>query len=588
MDTKECVDDEPWWRAAIFYQVYPASFKDSNGDGWGDIPGLTSKIDYLHGLGVDAVWLSPVFDSPQKIYPPYACHSRGMKLLLDLVVNHTSSEHKWFKESRSSKANPKRNWYIWRPARHDLQGNRIPPTNWRGHIGGSTWTFDESTQEYYLHLYAPEQPDLNWELAECREAIYDTTMRFWLARGVDGFRIDTANKYSKRIEYVDAPIKDPTSPYQPAAQMWCNGPRIHEFIHEMQMKALKPYQAVSVGELSNISHPSQVLPYVSAASQELSMVFEFSMMRLGIGSGFEGKYTYKPIKLPQLKSITSTWQTFIEDTDSWTTVFCESHDFGRAVSRFGDCSTPDLWRASAKVLALWQATLTGTLFLYQGQEIGMTNMPRTWEMDEYKDIQSRTYYAEVKASGDEKKLADTMNGLRILARDHARLPFQWDDSPNAGFAAKGVKTWMRVHDDYEEINAQSQDIDPDSVLSFYKIMLRLRKQHRDLFVSGLFRLLEAEDEKIFAYVKEGSRKKIPGNEPHNPLETRKNKALVVLNFSSETRPCLDVKRVFSCEDNSNAVKLLISTHSSNATGRNDGLIPITALQPWEGRVYYLE
>ncbi|XDG09766.1 hypothetical protein ABKA04_009381 [Annulohypoxylon sp. FPYF3050] len=511
---------EPWWKDATFYQVYPASFKDSNGDGWGDIPGLISKIDYLRKLGVDVVWLSPVFESPQadmgydvsdyqKIYAPYgtvddvdalieACHSRGMKLILDLVVNHTSVEHEWFKESRSSKTNSKRDWYIWRPARYNAQGQRTPPTNWRGYFASSTWTWDENTEEYYLHLYAPEQPDLNWESEACREAIYENTMRFWLERGADGFRIDTVNKYSKRTEYVDAPVTDSSSSCQPAPEMWCNGPRIHEFIREMRAKALEPYGAVSVGELSNTPHPSQVLPYVSAAAAELDMVFEFSMIRLGTGGMFGPKYVYVPFTLPQMKSVVAKWQTFIEGTDGWTTVFCENHDNGRAVSRFGDCSTPELWRASAKTLALWQATLTGTLFLYQGQEIGMTNMPATWGINEYKDVESLNFYTEALASGDEKRIADTMHGLGILARDHSRIPFQWDDSPNAGFADEGVKTWMRVHDAYPEINAAKQMTDPDSILNFYRQILQLRKRYKDLFVFGTFRLLEAEDKAIFA------------------------------------------------------------------------------------------
>ncbi|KAI0832223.1 glycoside hydrolase family 13 protein [Hypoxylon sp. FL0890] len=604
---------EPWWKEATFYQVYPASFKDSNRDGWGDIAGLISQIDYLHDLGVDVVWLSPVFESPQadmgydvsnyqKIYAPYgtvedvdalieACHARSMKLILDLVVNHTSIEHQWFKESRSSKTNAKRNWYIWKPARYNAEGQRIPPTNWRGYFAGSTWTWDEHTQEYYLHLYAPEQPDLNWESEACREAIYENTMRFWLVRGVDGFRIDTVNKYSKRTEYIDAPITDPTSPYQPAPEMWCNGPRIHEFIHEMRMKALEPYGAVSVGELSNTPHPSQVLPYVSAAARELDMVFEFSMIRLGTGGMFGPKYVYVPFTLPQLKAIVAKWQTFIKGTDGWTTVFCENHDNGRAVSRFGDCSTPELWEASAKTLALWQATLTGTLFLYQGQEIGMTNMPATWGIEEYKDVESLNFYAEAMDSRDPKRIAGTMQGLRILARDHSRIPFQWDSSPNAGFAEEGVKTWMRVHDDYQEINAANQIADPDSILSFYKKVLQLRKQYKDLFVFGNFRLLEAEDEAIFVYVKE-SQRAVSDAQTHmngstsNSCMRKKKMAVVVLNFSKENKDCLDVRSVLGC-DVEDTTKLLISTRRGDdneecVLGKS---AKPAALKPWEGRVY---
>ncbi|KAH6877359.1 glycoside hydrolase superfamily [Thelonectria olida] len=491
---------EPWWKDAVFYQVYPASFKDSNGDGWGDLPGLISKIDYLAQLGVDVVWVSPIFESPQKdmgydvsdyqkIYAPYGtiehvdilireCHKRNLKLILDLVVNHTSIEHKWFRESRSSKDNPKRDWYLWKPARYDPDGTRHPPTNWRGYFAGPTWTWDEHTEEYYLHLYAPDQPDLNWDSEECREAIYAETMRFWLDRGVDGFRIDTVNKYSKRRDFVNAPITDPTSAHQPAPEMWCNGPRIHEFIHEMQRKVLGPYNAVSVGELSNTPLPSQVIPYVSAAAKELDMVFEFTMIRLGNGNGFGAKYVYQPFPLSTLKSVTQKWQSFIEGTDAWTTVFCENHDNGRAVDRFGDSSTLHWWLRSCKTIALWQATLTGTLFLYQGQEIGMTNMPKSWGVEEYKDIESSNFFNEAVASGDDGLVQATMHGLQIMARDHARIPFQWDSSPNAGFTDAGSRPWMRIHDDYASINVSDQIDDPESVLNFYKQVLGMRKQYR--------------------------------------------------------------------------------------------------------------
>ncbi|KAL2757945.1 glycoside hydrolase family 13 protein [Sodiomyces alcalophilus JCM 7366] len=593
-DEGRYIGTEPWWKDALFYQVYPASFKDSNGDGWGDLPGLISKIDYLEELGVDVVWVSPIFESPQKdmgydvsdyqkIYAPYGtvqdvdalleeCHKRGMKVILDLVVNHTSVEHEWFKESRSSKDNPKRDWYIWRPARYDDNGARHPPTNWRGYFAGPTWTWDEQTQEYYLHLYAPDQPDLNWENAKCREAIYENTMRFWLDRGVDGFRIDTVNKYSKRTDFVDAPVTDPTSPHQPAPEMWCNGPRIHEFIHEMNRKVLAPYNAVSVGELSLTPEPNQVIPYVSAQAQELDMVFEFSVIRLGNGNGFGAKYIYDPFPLSTLKRLTAKWQSFIEGTDAWATAFCENHDNGRAVSRFGDTSTPDLWSRSAKTIALWQATMTGTLFLYQGQEIGMTNMPPSWGMEEYKDIESANFYAEAVESGDGERVRKTMHGLRILARDHARVPFQWSDEPNAGFSDAGATSWMRVHDDYAAINAARQRHDPDSILSFYKRVMKLRKRYKDVFVFGSHKLLDPDDEEVWTYVKEG-----PGSGGGRDGTPRK--ALVVMNFSRSERGVGDVATALGC--NEGDVRLLVGTNGpAPSQGRT-----WPALVAWEGRVY---
>lgn len=585
---------EPWWKAGVFYQVYPASFVDSNGDGWGDIPGLISKLDYLADLGVDCVWLSPVFDSPQAdmgydvrdyqaIYAPYGtvedvdrlteeCHRRGMKLILDLVVNHTSMEHAWFQESRSSKTNPKRDWYIWKPARYNSRGERIPPTNWRGYFACPTWTWDEETQEYYLHLYAPDQPDLNWENPECRDAIYKETMRFWLDRGVDGFRIDTVNKYSKRTEYEDAPVTDPRWESQPAPQMWCNGPRIHEFVHEMHEKALAPYGAVSVGELSNMAGPRDVLPYVGAARRELDMVFEFSMIRLGTGGGFGPKYIYQPYALPALKAHVARFQTFIEGTDGWTTVFCENHDNGRAVSRFGTDESPELWRASARTLALWQATLTGTLFLYQGQEIGMTNMPAAWGIEEYKDVESRNFYADAAASGDPELVDKTMHGLRILARDHARIPFQWDgEAKNAGFS-DAEETWMRVHDDFGRINVKSQLGDPGSVLEFWKRLLKIRKKYPDLFVHGAFRPLHDDDLNRYTYVKE-SNLDVAGK------PGTKRRALVVMNWSKEPQDIEDAHEILACEK---FVEFLLvgTTDGHEKRSQNE-----RTLKPWEGRIY---
>ena len=578
---------EPYWKDAVFYQVYPASFKDSNGDGWGDLPGLISKIDYLHELGVDVIWVSPIFESPQKdmgydvsnyqkIYEPYGsihdvdtllreAHHRDVKVILDLVVNHTSQEHEWFKESRSSKSSPKRDWYIWKPARYDNKGVRQPPTNWRGYFAGPTWTWDELTQEYYLHLYAPDQPDLNWENEECRNAIYDNTMRFWLDRGVDGFRIDTVNKYSKRQDYIDAPITDPNSPHQSAPEMWCNGPRIHEFIHEMNRKVLAPFGAVSVGELSNTPHPHQVIPYVSAAAQELDMVFEFSVIRLGTGNILGPKYIYQPFPLSKLKALTEKWQSFVTGTDAWTTVFIENHDNARAVSRFGDTSSTEMWMRSAKTIALWQTTLTGSLFLYQGQEIGMTNMPESWGIEEYKDVESSGFYAEAIASGDAERVRKTLHGLGHLARDHSRIPFQWDDSPNAGFTSADAEPWMRVHDEYRSINVERQRDDPASILSFYKEALKLRKQHRGLLVFGSFELLDPEDEAIFAYVKQD-------------LKNPEKKAVVVLNMSKEEQVGPDVVSIMDRE----TPTLLISTMTEGSLKLSNGR-PV--LRAWEGRVY---
>ncbi|KAF9891603.1 alpha-glucosidase mal12 [Aspergillus nanangensis] len=565
-----------WWKESTIYQVYPASFKDSNGDGWGDIPGVIEKIPYLHSLGVDVVWLSPMYDSPmhdmgydisdyEKVLPAYgsvadveklieACHQRGMKLLLDLVINHTSDQHKWFQESRSSKDNAKRDWYFWRPARYDQDGNRLPPTNWRGYFAGSTWTWDEHTQEYYLHLYAKEQPDLNWESAAARKAIYDSAVRFWLEKGVDGFRVDTVNKYSKFTEFTDAAITDPKSYVQPAIAKWCNGPRMHEFLREMYDEVLEPYgDVVTIGELANTPDPEHVLKYVGAEAKQLSMVFHLDIGHVGMG-GLEDKYIFHPWQLTQIKSIVGKWQSFVEGTDGWTTVFAENHDNGRSVSRYGS-DAPEWREISAKMLALMNVALTGTLFIYQGQEIGMINAPRDWPIDEYKDIEGLGYYREAErqtASGvDPTRKERIMDGLRILARDHSRLPMQWDSSLHAGFSTG--TPWMRAHDLYPEINVARQENDAASVLSFWKQVLALRKEHRHLFIHGAFEVVDFENQQTFCFVKSREEKK----------------ALVALNFTPESQP-------FTQATVAGEMKLLVS----NSPGSS-----LDTLQPFEGRIY---
>ncbi|OAG08016.1 glycoside hydrolase [Paraphaeosphaeria sporulosa] len=572
--------DRVWWKEATFYQIYPASFKDSNGDGWGDLPGILEKIAYIASLGVDAVWLSPMFDSPQvdmgydisdyeKVYAPYgtvedvealikACHAHGMKLILDLVVNHTSSQHAWFRESRSSKSNPKRDWYFWRPARYDEAGNRRPPTNWRSYFAGSTWTWDEETQEYYLHLYDESQPDLNWENEDCRRAIYDSAMRFWLDKGIDGFRVDTVNKYSKYVDFSDAPITEPGSDVQPAAQFWCNGPRIHEFIREMNGEVLSKYSTfdglpvVTVGELSMTPEPGGVLCYVSAKAKQLDMVFQFDITHLGQGPpGSDNKYAGTAWKLPQLKRIVEKWQTFIEGTDGWTTVFCENHDNGRSVSRYGS-DVPEWREKSAKMLAVCFAAQTGTLFLYQGQEIGMVNAPREWEIEEYKDVESQNYWKEAvrlsEDGTDPTRRERIMRGLQLMARDHARLPFQWNSTANGGFS--NGRPWMRAHDLYREINVEVQEQDTNSVLSFWKLLLRLRKDHKDVFVYGAFELLDADNLNTFMYKK----------------QYREKTALVAANFTEEQQPLPEV----------GDLKLLLSSYPESSQER---------LHPYEGRIY---
>ncbi|KFY63692.1 hypothetical protein V496_03793 [Pseudogymnoascus sp. VKM F-4515 (FW-2607)] len=567
------VTQHPWWKDTTIYQIYPASFKDSNDDGVGDIPGIISQLDYIESLGVGAIWVCPMYDSPQvdmgydisdyeSVYPPYGtvadmekliqdCHSRGIRVLLDLVVNHTSDQHKWFKESRSSKDHPKRNWYIWRPAKYDEQGNRHPPNNWRGIFGGSVWEWDDATQEYYLHLFCTEQPDLNWENAETRAAIYESAMEFWLRKGVDGFRVDTVNMYSKDPKYRDAPVIDAGEKWQFAAKLFCNGPRMHEYLAEMNT-VLERYGAMTVGELPFTHDKDHVVRYVSAKAKQLSMTFMFDVVDVGLGVDQKFDTTPRRWELPMLKHAIETTQDLIEGTDAWTTSFLENHDQARSISRFGSDKTPGGREKSGKMLSMLIASLSGTLFVYQGQEIGMTNVPESWPIEEYKDVDSNNYYNFVKAktNGDPAALARTKAAIQHLARDHARTPMQWDDSKNAGFSTN--KPWMRANDNYLEVNARRETQNKNSILSFWKQMLRLRKEQSNLFVHGIFTILDKENNSTFVFEKKGTN----------------GKAIVALNFTETDQPL--------ALPSDPALKRLTGNYDDEVSG---------TLRPFEGRIY---
>lgn len=561
-----------WWKEAVVYEIYIPSFKDSNGDGIGDIPGIISKLDYLRDLGVDVLAIGPHYQSPQvdmgydisdyeQVHQPYGmvedvqalidtAHARGMRIIFDLVINHSSNMHAWFQKSRSSKLNPKRDWYFWRPAKIDADGNRHPPNNWRSHFSVPAWTWDEVTEEYYFHAYAPEMPDFNWENESCRKAIYETAMKFWLERGIDGFRIDTVNKYSKDITFPDAEITDPSQEIQPASKYYSNGPRIHEFLGEMR-SIFDSYDAMTVGELSHFNGPeSEVLEFVSASKGQLNMVFNFGLAKLGQRTG--GTF-----KVAQFKNETTRWQKFVQSSDAWTTVFLENHDQGRSISQFGSDTSPEERVRSGKMLAIVMATATGTLFLYQGEEIGMTNIPHSWAPEEFKDVRSVNYYNEAKEQykNEPKKMKTALKKMWERARDHARLPMQWDGGENAGFCAQGVTPWMRVHDDWEENNAQSQLEDSNSLLEFWKQILKLRRQYKDLFVYGHYEVVETGDDDLFVFTKESG----------------KMKSLTVVNMSDKQKIWGGVSAILGQN-----CRLLIGTVRS----LEDGF-----LSNWEGRVY---
>ncbi|EPS40343.1 hypothetical protein H072_5838 [Dactylellina haptotyla CBS 200.50] len=514
-------DNRAWWKESSVYQIYPASFKDSNGDGIGDIPGIISEVDYIHKLGADVVWLCPVYPSPKvdmgydiadyiDIDPQYGTledvqklarelKSRGMKLVMDLVVNHSSDQHEWFKQSRSSKSSPYRSWYHWHPGKV-VDGKRVPPNNWHSYFGGSAWEWDEGSQEYYLHIFAKEQPDLNWEEPKVVTAVHDI-MRFWLDRGVDGFRMDVINFISKVPGYPDAAITDPTSPYQDATELFANGPRLHEFLQGLGA-ILKKYDALSVGEMPGIKDPKEILKGVGFDRGELNMMFHFELVE--IDHGKERKFSHQDFSLKRFKEITEKWQNFMYDNSGWNAIYLENHDQSRTVSRW--CSdAPEHRVASAKMLAAYLGFQAGTPYIYQGQELGMINVPKEWGMSEYQDIECLNHWKEVSARyrDDPAKLAEYRREYQRKGRDNARTPMQWSTAPHAGFMKSdgAAKPWMKLNPSYEFINAAQQVDDPDSPFSFWQKVLSLRKEYIDLFVYGDFELIKGtlEDEDILAY-----------------------------------------------------------------------------------------
>ncbi|KAI4761683.1 alpha-glucosidase [Aureobasidium sp. EXF-3400] len=579
----------PWWKDATVYQIYPASFNDSNNDGVGDIPGIVQKLDYVQSLGVEVIWVCPMYASPQidmgydisdyeAVHPPYGTvqdmeiliketHRRNMKIILDLVINHTSDQHAWFKESRSSKDNPKRDWYIWRPAVYDSEGNRRPPNNWRSFFGGSVWQWDEHTQEYYLHLFCTEQPDINWENEEARKAIYQSAMISWLDKGVDGFRIDTVNMYSKPMDFPNAPIQDPSTPWQDASLIFCNGPNMDKYLDEMNAILVR-YNAMSVGECPATPDRARVVRYVSAEAAKLNMVFQFDSV--DVGQSKPSKYDTAPFNytLADVKGAICRTQSLIDGTDAWTTSFIENHDQARCISRFGNDSPT--WRTrSGKMLAILFASLSGTLFVYQGQEIGMINMPKDWPIEEYKDVDSINFYNDAlqRKPGDDAAREKAKAGLQHLSRDHARTPMQWTSAkPNAGFTGEETEPWMRVNTSAQEgINVKDENEDTSSVLNFWRHMLKVRKSHAEVLVHGNFKLGDGENEKVFSFVKTAA--------------DGKTKALVVCNFADGENRIPE----FAGVDLAKA-KLLLDNVSDDKSedGRGNQY-----LQPWEGRIYLL-
>lgn len=496
--------ERKWWKESVVYQVYPRSFMDSNGDGIGDLQGIISKLDYLKELGIDVIWLSPVYKSPnddngydisdyRDIMDEFGtmqdweqlldeCHRCGIKLIMDLVPNHTSDEHPWFIESRSSKDNPYRDYYIWRPGKDGKE-----PNNWESIFSGSAWQYDEQTGEYYLHLFSTKQPDLNWGNPKVRDELYDMMM-WWLDKGIDGFRVDAITHIKKAPGLPDLPNPDgkrhvPSFPYH------LNQPGIHEWLQEMKQRVLSKYDIMTVGETPGVS-PQEALAFVDEEQGEFNMLFQFEHMEVDAGRG--GKFDLKPWNLAELKQVMSKWQKGLEGR-GWNSLYWENHDQPRSVSRFGN--DRDYHAESAKMLATCLHMMQGTPYVYQGQEIGMTNV-RFQSIDDYRDVEILNYYRESKIDGtDPQKL---MQAIWTKGRDNARTPMQWDDSENAGFTTG--TPWIRVNPNYREINVKRALEDPESIFRYYQKLIRLRKEH-PIVVYGSYDLILAEDEQIFAYTR---------------------------------------------------------------------------------------
>ena len=511
---------EPWWKESVVYQIYPASFLSTNPTPEdrnavvGDVRGIIEKVPYIASLGFDTIWLSPIFASPQKdmgydisdyreIHSAYGTvqdvqelidllHSttvpgtdRKMRLLMDLVVNHTSSEHPWFLESQTSKTNSKNDWYFWRDAKFAADGTRKEPNNWRSIFGGPAWHWVEARQQYYLALFLPEQPDLNWEQKEMREATF-SDMRWWLDRGVDGFRIDSMNLMSKYPELPDAKVEFPNELYQSGAEWYASGPNMHEHLQEISREVFQKYDVFTVGELGSVEDEESVSKYVAKSRKELDCVFHG--MDLDFGPG--GKYTGgNPFTVQKLRDITEKWQVAMPKFDGWNTIYLDNHDSGRSLSRYTS-DDPKHRANAAKMLATFICTQSGTPFVLSGQEIAMANLGKEVPVADYLDVEGRNWYAKIlQERGDGADMSDVMHQLQLKARDHGRLPMQWSKTANAGFCGQGMKPWMTVNPDFEQWNVESQITDKDSVLHYWRQILRLRRDEKDVLVYGEFRMI---------------------------------------------------------------------------------------------------
>ncbi len=575
------------WAASTVYQIYPRSFADSDGDGVGDLRGIIGRLDYLHRLGVDVVWVSPFYVSPmvdngydiadyQSVDPLFGTladvdeliaelHARDMKLVIDVVINHTSDQHPWFVESRSSTDNPKRDWYWWRPPRDGkaLGEPGAEPTNWLGFFSEPVWEADEATGEYYLHLFAREQPDLNWENPAVRDALY-AMLRWWLDRGVDGFRMDVINLVSKVLPLRDGEPIGLTGPdgaaYGNGFPLFTCGPRIHEFMAELHREVLAPYEAagrdiMTVAETPGATTDDAVL-FTDPARAEVDMVFQFEHMAVGRGAS---RFDPTGWTLPQLKAVMHRWQEAL-GTTGWNSLYWNNHDQPRVVSRFGS-RRPEYREASAKALATALHLQRGTPYVYQGEELGMTNFPFT-TVEQLNDVESRNYHALMIAAGSAQ--ATIMDGLAEGSRDNARTPMQWDATAHAGFTTG--TPWLPVNPNHVEVNAAAQVDDPESVFSWYAALIGLRRAE-PVVARGDFVPLAAEHERLWGFLRRLDRYRL----------------LVLVNVSDEALD-VDLAALAAERDESgwSPRELVLGTHA----GQDPAPAP-ERLRPWEAAIWWL-
>ena len=583
-----------WWKEAVVYQVYPRSFNDANGDGIGDLKGITEKLPYLAKLGINVIWLSPVFDSPNvdngyDISDYFAimsdfgtmedfdemletAHKHGIKILMDLVANHTSDEHPWFKESRSSKDNPYRDYYIWKdPKGFDEDGNPIPPNNWASEFGGPAWEWDEATGQFYLHIFFKEQPDLNWENEKVREDLY-SMVRWWLDKGVDGFRLDAINIISKPEGFPDDPSTDFEKHTSSIPFVISNGTMVHPWMKELTRETFSRYDVMTVGETSATS-PQDAKLWAGYHTGELNMIFHFDHMGVDNDPNGKlgGKWSYAPYKLTELKRILNDWQTTLEG-NAWGSLYWNNHDQPRVVSRFGNDS-PEFRTLSAKQLATTLHFMQGTPYIYQGEELGMTNV-KFDSIEDYRDGDSIRFYEDMHV--DHKRLSheEAMQAIYIKGRDNARTPVQWDASANAGFSPEGVTPWIAVNPNYPSINAEAVLADEDSIFYHYQQLVALRRgKLKDLMVYASFAPVDSvqvphnEDEAVYAYTRTGGADGSPANES----------LLVVSNFTAEEQE-RDFAVLNEAREAGARVELVSSNYKDDAG---------STLRPYEAKVYHI-